>query len=390
MKKQLPTRPESHVKDAIGYKRLLMFFRDEWIIRPIFPDYGLDYDIEPWKNSKPVNKTAKIQLKNNDSLSLIETSINPIQLKVSTINYLETFDNSYIVSLTSENIFCYKVDSLINIFNVNQQSEKSSIPLVYKRDFESNQYNLWIDYSKHRIIFSLLGKEKGLDELESKNKPRTDFENYYLTNLKDTSEIDFFKREEYANFGYYYSTLKKGKKKASQKLFSKLEGSSHLEKRGIIEGLAYLNFRNDLTEKIALEFVESNLTQDILVGLMHLSIPNDNTHLELYLKAIYGHFNLRDCIVQDEEIHGLELTSIKALFNISTDESLSLVVEMFCSEIFKPTEVRLIYNLFKNCELKIRHQLLQLINKQKKTKYVISDYNQILEDYYKRNTGYKK
>lgn len=176
-----------------------------------------------------------------------------------------------------------------------------------------------------------------------------------------------------ANFGYYYSTLKRGIGPAKIKLLNKLQSATHLQRRGIIEGLAYLNYKNEETEKIALEMISSDYTQDILVGLMHLSVPGENKHLEIYLKAIYSYFDYRNCILMDEETHGIELISIEALFNISTDESLSLVVETFCSKIFKPTEVRLIYKLFKNCPEEMKLRLLELINKRKETNIKISD-----------------
>ncbi len=386
---QLPKRPETHVKDTRGLKRLLNFFRDEWVIRFVYPDYGIDYEIEPWKNSKPVNKIAKIQVKNNESVNENFEPINVLKFKVSTINYLNFSNNSYIISITKENLFCFNVNSIFNTFNINQDKVHCNIPLVYRRPFKSQQYSTWIDFPNHRIIFNLLGSELALNELESNFKERDSFENYYLTTVKGFDEKDFFDREELANFGYYYSTLKKNKKQAILKLLGKLETATHLQRRGIIEGLAHLNYKNEETEKIALEMISSNYTQDVLVGLMHLSIPNENKHLDIYLKAIYSYFDYRDCIIMDEETHGIELTSIDALFNISTKESLSLVVEIFCSSVFKPTEVSLIYNLFKNCHKEKQIQLLSLINKQKGTNYKFSEYQEMLTNYYDLNTKSK-
>lgn len=382
---QLPTRPETHVKDTRGLKRLLNFFRDEWIIRVVYPDYGIDYEIEPWKNSKPVNKIIKVQLKNNESINENVQSINLLQLKVPTINYLNSFDNSYIISLTNDNLFCFKASSLFNTFNVNQKAKYCNIPLVYSRPLKSNQYFLWLENKNYRIIFSLLETELALNEFESNFKHRDSFENYYLTNVKDFDEKYFFEREDLANFGYYYSTLKKGKGQATVKLLNKLQNSNPLQTRGIIEGLAYLNYKNVQTEEIALKMVSSNNSQDILVGLMHLSIPGENKHLEIYLSAIYGYLNYRDCIINDKETHGIELTVIEALFNISTKESLSLLVEMFCSTAFRATEVALIHSLFKNCSDKVKNQLLELINERNQSNYDISEYDELMSEYYSTN-----
>lgn len=197
---QLPTRPETHVKDTRGLKRLLNFFRDEWIIRFVYPDYGIDYEIEPWKNSKPVNKISKIQLKNNESLNENVDSINILKLKVSTMNYLKYFDNSYIISLTKDNLFCFNVNSLSNTFNINQDKTNCNIPLVYKRPFKSQQYSFWIEFPKYRIIFNLLVAEFALNELESQYKTRDSFENYYLTSIKGFDEKDFFCTRRFGQF----------------------------------------------------------------------------------------------------------------------------------------------------------------------------------------------
>lgn len=380
--KQLPTRPEAHVKDTRGLKRLLNFFRDEWIIREIKPDYGIDFEIEPFKNSKPLNKIVKIQLKNHETFNDFSEAINILSMKVSTLNYLYETDNTYLITLTNDNMFCSQIKSLYNTFNINQEKKNCSIPLVYRRPFRSQQYSKWVEYPKFRIIFNLLGNELAHFELD---KTKDSFENYYSLTIKDNEEKYFFEREDLANFGYYYSTLKKGQKKAKIKLLEKLSEANSLQRRGVIEGLAYLNYKDDVTEQIALEMIASDNTQDILVGLMHLSIPGENKHLDIYLNAIYGYFNNRKCILFDEEIHGIELTSIEALYNISTAESLGLIVEMFCSDIFKPTEVSLIYSLLSNSPVSIKEVIIELINKQKNSDYQISDYNRLMTEYYEFN-----
>lgn len=387
---KLPTRPELHVKDTRGFKRLLDFFGSEWIIRTITPDYGIDYEIEPWKNSQPVNKLIKVQVKNNDSIHEAHDPINVYPFKVSTLNYLDRFENTFILSLTYDNIFVFNSKAISTVFNINQESDSCSIPLVYKRKFYSNQYEQWIDNSRHRILFSTLGKTLALDELENTSKKREDFENYYLTNVKDCSEADFFEREELANYGFYCSTLKRNQQKAVQKLIRFIPNASSLKIRGIIEGLAHLNFKNETTEKIAFEMLKSDNTQDILVALMHLSVPGDNRFLDTYLKAIYGYFDYRKCIIEDEETHGIELTGINALFNINTDESLALIVEMFLSDAFKPTEVKFIHSLFTSCNLATKTQLLGLINKQSKSDYNMQEYENIMANYIETKMKFDK
>jgi hypothetical protein len=379
--KKLPIRPGSHVKDTDGYKRLLNFFRSEWVIRPITPDYGIDYEIEPWKNGRPVNKVLKVQVKNNDEVHEDFTPIHVYQIKVSTINYLDSFENTFFLMLTQNDVFSFNVRAITQVFNINEKVDNSSIPFVYKRKFLSTQYYLWTENSKHRIVFNLLGAELSLDELESEFKDRTEFENYYLTNVKNQEEKDFYLREEWANFGFYYSTLRRGKAKAIEKLLRNLQGARPLVKRGIIEGLAHLSYKNTETEKIAESFIESNNSQDILVGLMHLSAPGDNSHLDTYLKAIYGYFNNRRCILEDEETHGVELISIEALFRISTRESLLLIVEIYFNQSFKPTEIKYIHSLFVDCESNKKNMILSLVNEHLKKDYTIADYDNILNNH---------
>ncbi|RYE17566.1 MAG: hypothetical protein EOP45_15570, partial [Sphingobacteriaceae bacterium] len=125
---------------------------------------------------------------------------------------------------------------MVSVFNINENVSTCYIPLVYRRPFKSQQYNLWCEFPNHRIIFSLLETQLALDELAGRHKNRESFENYYLTNVNENDEKDFFEREDLANFGYYYSTLKKGHGPAIEKLLNKLQNASALQKRGILEG----------------------------------------------------------------------------------------------------------------------------------------------------------
>lgn len=375
-KASVSSRPYS-AQDNKGLIKLLNFFSPEWIIRPISPDYGLDYDIEPWKDGQPLNKLIKLQVKNNELTA--NNSLQILQLKVSTLNYLNTFDNTFILSLTRDDIHVFSPKAFNNTYNINQSSHTCSIPLVYQRNFRSEQYYLWNIAIKDRVIFSLLGAELALDFLTSRYRKRNSFENYYLTNIKNENERHFFEREELANFGFYYSTLKKGKKTAIQSLLKKIENASHLQIRGILEGLSYLSFSNEKTENIALQYIESNNTQDILVAIMHLATPNNNKHLETILKGLFGFFDYRSCIIDDGETRGIELTCIEALFKIGTMESLDIVLQLFCKGIVKPTEIHFIYKLLKNCSEDLKQKCWEIINKINNTTLPFSQYYSTVE-----------
>lgn len=382
MCKNLPTRPIQHIKENTGFKRLLVFFRDEWIIRPINPDYGVDFEIEPWKNNHPMMPVLKIQSKNNDSFDENLDRINVIQLKVSTLNYLCNFENSFIISITKNKIFPFSARTIRDVYNIMEENETFTLPLVYSRDFKSYNYLNWKQiWDKDRVIFELLGKESALNELESNYKARDKFENYYLTTIKDRNEADFHSREELANYGYYYSTLKRGKKKATEKLLSKIDSASKLQIRGILEGLAYLNYRDEFTEAIALDMVESDNSQDILVALMHLSVPNDNTYLDLLLDATYGYFDLRKSIIVDNETHGIDQTCINSFYKISTNESLAILVEIFCSGNAKPQEIYQIFQLFDKSDKAKQLQILDLINSYCKSEYKPEEYLMCIENF---------
>lgn len=58
---------------------------------------------------------------------------------------------------------------------------------------------------------------------------------------------------------------------------------------------------------------------------------------------------------------------------------------MFCSDIFKPTEVSLIYSLLSNSPASIKEIIIELINKQKNSDYQIADYNRLMTEYYESN-----
>src|SRR5437762_14106394 len=60
-------RTEQHVTDTRGQALLTSTFAPTgWVLRPINPDYGADYEVEVFENGRTTGSTFKIQLKSSD------------------------------------------------------------------------------------------------------------------------------------------------------------------------------------------------------------------------------------------------------------------------------------------------------------------------------------
>jgi hypothetical protein len=60
-------RPEQHVTDTLGHSLLTSALAPTgWVLRPLNPDYGADYEVEVFENGRTTGSTFKIQLKSSD------------------------------------------------------------------------------------------------------------------------------------------------------------------------------------------------------------------------------------------------------------------------------------------------------------------------------------
>ena len=60
-------RPRNHILETISDKRLRNIIPDEWVIRELSSDYGLDYMVEIFRNNQSTGNIFFIQLKSTDA-----------------------------------------------------------------------------------------------------------------------------------------------------------------------------------------------------------------------------------------------------------------------------------------------------------------------------------
>jgi hypothetical protein len=68
-------RPKSHVIENISEDVFKSFLPDEWIIRKIPKDYGIDYEIEIVENQRVTGKRIWVQLKGTEKLEIKSKSV---------------------------------------------------------------------------------------------------------------------------------------------------------------------------------------------------------------------------------------------------------------------------------------------------------------------------
>jgi hypothetical protein len=83
-KRSLPIRSKSHVLEEESRIAVKNILPSEWVIQDIFVDYGADFYVEIYKNSKPTGYEFSIQLKASEKSGKNLT----VDMPVKTINYL--------------------------------------------------------------------------------------------------------------------------------------------------------------------------------------------------------------------------------------------------------------------------------------------------------------
>jgi hypothetical protein len=78
-------RPRQHILETISKKALEQIIPDEWVVRPLSSDYGIDLMVEVYKNNKSTGDFFYIQLKGTDQK--VKKSKIEISIKYSTLHY---------------------------------------------------------------------------------------------------------------------------------------------------------------------------------------------------------------------------------------------------------------------------------------------------------------
>jgi hypothetical protein len=377
---KLPIRSNQQISESHSVKILYNLIPDEWVINQVYKDYGIDFEIDIWYKNKPTHKKLSLQVKRT-TLQPTVRNIIKIKIKESTINYLNTKENPFIFLFDRwDNLWIYSTKNLIKLYGRYIKNGVLQLPIVLLRPFNCNRYKIWHTTFNptRKIIIIVAGLNNFKNYLKYFCKQSEVNENYYSINIQN-SDDDFWTREDYANFGYYISTRKGSKEEEIKYLKSELKEANIEKQRGIIEAFCYLNYSDSEVEKIALDMIKSQNSQDILIGLKKLGISKE----EKYIQILGNYLNLKDIIQEfkkslnsnltkdhhnenrqidllelektrlftlskDEDFNDIYLTVYEAFSNINTPQTIEYLINLFLSEVPNPKEISFLGGLIKS------------------------------------------
>jgi hypothetical protein len=330
----LPLRPKQHINSTKSIKKFQLELPDEWVIREINQDYGIDFEIEIWKDNSlsgknkftPSGRSCLIQLKDKEKFDYLEAEIgySLLQMKVSTINYLYLKPNSFIVlNIHSDHFSIIRAKELKEILIdkiIKPKGKKVTIPIINRRPtWTSTKYSYWLSGLNSHKFYALLGDNK---------KSASQFEIPYL-NYFD-SESAFWKKETYANIGLYYSTKTKHKPIIAilKELFIK---EDRWGKLGILEAFEYLKYRDADTLSYSNKIIDSENPLEVILGLYFSAMPNEDNNIDI-IDGYSNNPNSSKAILNFDEQESIEYAAIKAFQVINTEKSFSYILGSFLSD----------------------------------------------------------
>ncbi len=81
-------RPKQHIIETSSKKAFESLLPDKWVIRPLLPDYGIDYIVELFEDNKSTGKFFYVQLKGTNQR--IHNNQVKISLRTSSLEYYQT------------------------------------------------------------------------------------------------------------------------------------------------------------------------------------------------------------------------------------------------------------------------------------------------------------
>lgn len=277
---KLPKQSESQIKGRNAIKTLLNLFPESWIVREPNPDYGVDLEVEVWYEY-PTNRISNLQVKYvSDPFSM------GYQIKKSTLNYLYSKPNSYIVFVNNGDIEVSSVKQIIEIFyTLNQNNaETITIPVIF--NFDRNNFVLSTRNNFYRnpaeVIQSAVSGE--FFRRERKNYEQTQKTIPYFSLFN--SENEFWKYEYYIKLGDYYQN-----KNNSKSIVSKLKGifdnETQIGKAGILMCINTLNLCDSWSRQQSEILITKNNPIILISCLNTLSEPDKSTNYEFLIGYLH-------------------------------------------------------------------------------------------------------
>ncbi len=133
-------RPRQHILETISKNALEQIIPDEWVVRSLSPDYGIDFMVEVYKNNKSTGDFFYIQLKGTDQK--VKKSKIKVSIKYSTLHYFSLLPLPILFLVYTTNDKKFRglwINEYIRIVNSKRNQKTISLTLtdrhVIDRDF---------------------------------------------------------------------------------------------------------------------------------------------------------------------------------------------------------------------------------------------------------------
>ena len=399
----LPNRHKSHIQSEKAIRTIKKLLPIDWIIREISPDYGIDIEIEIWKE-EPTGRVSYAQVKSIENFSTYENKGYPI--KISTLNYLNTKENSFLIFVWGELVEIIRVKELVDIFisylNIGVNLETITIPLSFKIFFHSEERESFYssEYSSIRASTMLSGQKNYYFPENEKKRVRVEEEGVYkLQNFKPViyfsefeSENNFWELEFFLNLSFYYFNRKPYKNIIDGVEKYYYLSNSVYDKAGILFFFATQRKSKKWTQSEAEQLTskKNNIILQTILPALVTDECNKNYKLLFFISqfGLYPFIKLKDEISEIEiNIHN-NLNSLSyenslksAIFGLSllnSNEGIQYLINSYQANAYPKFQIYFYELLVVNIKLKkYRKTLLEILNSERKEK--LEDIN--LQDY---------
>ena len=133
-------RPKQHITETASKKLFENIIPDEWVVREINPDYGIDYLIELFKNSRSTGKFFFVQLKGSNNEIKDDTYV--ARLSIEHLEYYNSMSLPVILMCTSiktRQLWGIWADKLID---VNRNKKNKTISIILSKDYLLDKSNV--------------------------------------------------------------------------------------------------------------------------------------------------------------------------------------------------------------------------------------------------------
>lgn len=123
-------RPIQHIIETRSRKAFEDLVPDEWVCRPLSPDYGIDYVIEIFKNGLSTGKSFNVQLKGTDQKT-IDDKVR-VKVKVATLEYFgkQPLPTMFVVySTKTERFWAIWINNLLKTRKIAENQKTMQISL---------------------------------------------------------------------------------------------------------------------------------------------------------------------------------------------------------------------------------------------------------------------